>query len=210
MISTSRRLAGRSSFSLALLAAIAIAGCSKAPAAAALKTADDAVAAARRDGEKFAPEQLKALTDAASAAHAQFERGDYAAANSAAEAVVADGQDVVKTAAAKKEATAKAWGELQARVPEAAEAVRAKVAELSGMKRLPKGISAAQLEDAKTGLAALDQDWTEASAAAKSGDLLAALEKGRAASARAQQLKDALSLGAASEPAPGPRPPAGK
>ena len=212
MISTCRRLDGQSKSIFALLAAMAAlaVACSKAPAEAALKAADESVTAARRDGEKFAPQQLKALTDAAKAAHAEFDRGDYAAAKTSAEGVVADAQDVRKAAAAKKEEATKAWGELQGRVPGLREAIRAKLDELAAMKRLPKGVTAAQLADAKSGLAAFDQDWTDATAAAQLGDLIAALEKGRAASARAQELRNALGLAAPAEAAPSPQPSAGK
>lgn len=194
---------------LAAVAALAVA-CSKAPAEAALKAADEAVTAASRDGERFAPEQLKALTDAAKAAHAEFDRGDYAAAKASAERVTADAQDVLKAAAAKKDEATKAWSDLQARVPGMGEAIHAKVNELAAMKRLPKGVTSAQLADAKTGLAAFEQDWTDATAAAQSGDLVAAVEKGRAASARAQELRNALGLSAPAEAAPSPQPSAGK
>lgn len=205
MISTRR---SKSIFALlAAVAALAVA-CSKGPAEAALKAADEAVTAASRDGEKFAPEQLKALTDAAKAAHAEFDRGDYAAAKTSAERVAADAQDVVKAAAAKKEEATKAWGELQAGVPGMGEAIRAKVNQLAAMKRLPKGFTAARLLEVKTGLAAFDQAWTDATGAAQSGDLVAALEKGRAARAQALELMNALGL--AADAAPSPQPSAGK
>jgi len=202
----------RSRSILALLAAVSAlaVACSKAPAEAALKAADEAVTAAGRDGEKFAPEELKALTDAAKAAHAEFDRGDYAAAKTSAERVTADAQDVQRAAAAKKEEATKAWGALQASVPGMGEAVRAKVNELAAMKRLPKGFTSAKLAEAKTGLAAFDQAWTDATAAAQSGDLAAALEKGRAARAKALELKNALGLAAPADAAPSPQPTAGK
>jgi len=201
----------RQSKAVWLVAAVALAAaCSKGPAEAALKAADEAVASASRDGERFASQQLKALRDGASAAHQEFDRGDYAAAKTSAEHVVADAQDVIKAAAAKKDEATKAWSDLQARVPGMREAIRAKLDELAAMKRLPKGVTTAQLADAKSGLAAFDQDWTDATAAAQSGDLVAALEKGRAASARAQELRNALGLAAPAEAAPSPQPSAVK
>ena len=196
MISTRRSFVGQSKSIFGLLAAVAAlaTACSKAPAEAALKAADEAVTAASRDGEKFAQEQLRALTDAAKAAHGEFDRGDYAAAKASAEKVAADAQDVVKAAAAKKEEVTKAWGDLQARIPGMGEAVRAKVNQLAAMKRLPKGFDKTRLAQAKAGLAELDQAWGEAGTAAQSGDLVSAAEKAQAAAAKAQELVTSLGI----------------
>ena len=212
MTMTRPRLESRSKGVLALLAALASLGaaCSKAPAEAALKAADESVTVARRDGENFAPEAFNDQAQAAKAAHAQFDRGEYAAAKVSAQHVVADAQDIIKAAAAKKEEARKAWTELEARVPPMRDAIRAKVHGFAATNRPPKGISAAHRQEATNGLAALEQDWTEANEAAKAGDLMVALGKGRAASARAQQLKEALGLDTPAEPLPNPRPPAGK
>lgn len=212
MISTRRLPGGHSKSLFALLAAVAAlaATCSKAPAEAALKAADQAVASASREGEKFVPEQLKALMDAAKSAHEKFDRGDYAAAKAAADAVVTEAQDVEKAAAAKKDEVTKAWGDLQARVPAMGDVIRAKVDELAAMKKLPKGFDAARLEEAKAGLATFDRAWGEASVAAQSGDVISAAEKGRAARAKALELIDALGLPSPAEAASQPPPPADK
>lgn len=196
MISTRRSFVGQSKSIFGLLAAVAAlaTACSKAPAEAALKAADEAVTAASRDGEKFAPEQLRDLTDTAKAAHGVFDRGDYAGAKTAAEAVVKDAENVVKAAAAKKAEVTKAWSDLQARVPAMGDAVRNKLNELAATKRLPKGFDKARLEQAKAGLAELDQAWGEAGTAAQSGDLVSAAEKAQAADAKAQELVTSLGI----------------
>jgi hypothetical protein len=194
---------------LAVVAALA-ATCSKAPAEAALKAADQAVASARVEGEKFAPEQLKALMDAAKSAHERFDRADYPAAKASADAVVAEAQDVEKAAAAKKEEVTKAWGDLPGQVPAMGDKIRVRVDELAAMKKLPKGFDAARLEDAKAGLATFDQAWGGAAAAAQSGDVISAVEKGRAARAKAQELISALGLPSPAATAPEPPPPAAK
>ncbi len=212
MTGTRRLSAAKSKSLFALLAVVAAlaATCSKAPAEAALKASDQAVASARTEGEKFAPEQLKALMDAAKSAHEKFARGDYAAAKASADAVVADAQDVEKAAAAKKEEVTKAWGDLQAQVPAMGDTVRAKVDELAAMKKLPKGFDVARLEEAKAGLAAFDQAWGGAAASAQSGDLLPAVEKGQAARAKALELINALGLPSPAAAASQPQPPAAK
>jgi hypothetical protein len=212
MISRRRLLRVQSKSLFTLLAAVAAlaAGCSKGPAETALKAADQAVAAASREGEKFAPEQLKALMDAAKSAHERFDRGDYSAARASAEAVASDAQDVVKTAAAKKEEVTKAWGDLQVQVPAMGDAIRAKVDELATIKKWPKGFDAVRLEEARAGLAAFDQAWGSASAAAQSGDLMSAAERGRAADWKALELINALGLPSPAEVASEPQPPAAK
>jgi hypothetical protein len=187
MISSRRLFRGQSKSLVGLLAAASAlaAACFKAPAETALKAADQAVASASRDGEKFAPEQFKALMEAAKSAHEQFTRGDYAVSKASAETLVTDAQEVVKAAAAKKQEVTKAWSELQTQVPTMGDAIRAKLDELAAMKKLPKGFDRAQLEEAKAGLAAFDQAWGSAAAAAQSGDVISALEKGRAAHVKA-------------------------
>jgi hypothetical protein len=196
----------KSLFAFLAVAAALAATCSKAPAAAALTASDQAVASARTEGEKFAPEQLKALMEAAKSAHDKFDRGDYAAAKASADAVVAEAQDVQKAAAAKKEELTRAWDDLKTQVPAMGDTIRARIDELAAMKKLPKGFDVARLGEAKGGLATFDQAWGGAAAAAQSGDLISAVEKGRAARAKAQELSNALGLAspavAASEPPP--------
>src|SRR5689334_8275822 len=82
-------------FAFVTLAAIAAVACGKAPAQAALTAADTAVAGAKAEGEKYVPEQFKALSDAAAAAKAKFDSGDYKAALEGAQHVATEAQNVV-------------------------------------------------------------------------------------------------------------------
>ena len=82
---------------------LVVVGCSKGPAEAALKAADEAIAKAKPEAEKFVPEQFKALTDAAAAAKANFDKGDYAAVLTAAKDLPAKAAEVMTAATAKKE-----------------------------------------------------------------------------------------------------------
>jgi hypothetical protein len=212
MTGTRRLSAAKSKSLFALLAAVGAlaATCSKAPAEAALKAADQAVASARTEGEKFAPQQLEALVDAARSAHDRFDHRDYAAAKASAGAVIAEAQDVEKAAAAKKEEVTQAWGDLQAQVPAMGDTIRAGVEEMAAMKKLPKGFDMARLEHAKAGLAAFDQAWGGAAAAAHTGDVNTAVEKGRATRAKALELINALGLPSPAAAASEPPPPATK
>jgi hypothetical protein len=62
------------------------------------------------------------------------------------------------------------------------------------MKKLPKGFDKARLEEAKAGLAAFNQAWSDAAAAAQSGNVTSAIEKGRTAHVKALGLASDLGL----------------
>jgi hypothetical protein len=85
--------------SIALLAV----GCNKGPAQDALDVADQALAAARPELEKYAPEELGSLTRAAQAARAEIEKGNYTEALKAAQALPAKIQAALAAATARKD-----------------------------------------------------------------------------------------------------------
>ena len=58
----------------------------------------------------------------------------------------------------------------------------------------PAGLDKDKLEGAKAGLASLNQSWTEASGAAKSGNMSDAIAKGQAAKAKAVEVMTALNM----------------
>ena len=83
--------------------ALGAAGCNKGPAEAALKAADQALAAARADGEKYVPEEFTSLSGALAAAQAELEKGNYTEALKAAQALPARIDAAVAAAGQKKE-----------------------------------------------------------------------------------------------------------
>ena len=85
------------------LAALVAVACGKGPAQAALTAADTAVAGARPEGEKYVPEQFKALADAAAGAKTKFDAGDYKGALDAAQGIPAQASAVVQAAGARKQ-----------------------------------------------------------------------------------------------------------
>ena len=175
------------------LAAV-LAACSKAPAEAALKSADAAIEAIRPDAEKFVPTEWAALQEAAKAAHEKFTKGDYAGALSAAQALPAKASEVATAAAKKKEEVVKAWAELQANLPQLVQTLTERVGALSKLKTLPKDVEKAAVENAAEAMPGLSQSWQDAVQAAAGGDLLAAVTRGGEVKARAEELATSLGL----------------
>ncbi|MCM2313605.1 MAG: hypothetical protein NDJ92_00445 [Thermoanaerobaculia bacterium] len=181
---------------LALLAA----GCSKAPAEAALKVADEAIANVKPEAEKYVPEQFNALTAAAADARAKFDAKDYKGALTAAQALPAQADEVMKAAAAKKEELMKQWADMQGSLPAMVQSLTEKIGGLAAMKKLPKGVDAAMVETAKTSLADVTAGWTAASDAFTAGDITGAIAKAGDVKTKAEQLSTMLEA----VPAPAP------
>lgn len=188
---------------LFLLAPLALVyGCSKAPAEAAVKAAEQAVDAARPVAEKFVPDQVKSLSDALADAKDKFGKGDYAGALAAAKDLPARANEVVAAAKAKKEELTKAWEGMAKDVPGMVAAISAKVGELSALKKLPKGMDKAVVDGAKTALDGLNQGWAKASDAVKAGNYQDALKQAGEVKAKAQDVMNSLGIGAAPAAAP--------
>ena len=187
------------SFAFLTLAAFVAVACGKGPAQAALTTADAAVAGARAEGSKFVPDQFKALSDAAAAAKAKFDAGDYKGALEAAQAVPAKAQAVVQAAAARKTELMDSWKSMESTLPTAVAAIQKKVMELQAARKLPTGIDKAALEQAKMSLESATAMWAEAGTAFGAGDIIAATAKAGQVKAMADELMSHLGLSA--EPA---------
>jgi hypothetical protein len=171
---------------------LAVVGCSKGPAEAALKAADEAIAKVKPEAEKYVPAELKGLADAAAEAKTKFDAGDYSAALAGAKELPARAADVAKAAAAKKDELTAKWNEFQGSLPGVVQGLTDKVNTIATMKRLPKGFEAAQLESAKTSLSDVTGIWTAATEAFAGGDVAAALAKAGDVKTKAEELTKAL------------------
>ncbi len=183
--------------SAVLIAALALVACEsadKAPAAAAITAAQTALDAVRAEAAKFVPDQVKAVEDALTTAKANFEKQDFKAALASAQDAAAKTKDLGAAAAAKKAELTKAWEEMSSGVPKMAEAIKGRVEILSKSKKLPAGLDKAKLDGAKAGLAALDQSWTEAADAFKSGNVTDAVAKAKTAKDKAVEVMTALNM----------------
>jgi hypothetical protein len=168
----------------------------KAPAEAAMKLAEEAVNAARVEGEKLVPDDFKSLSDDLNAAKDQLAKGDYKAALASSQTIQQKANDVIAKAKAKKDELTKSWTDLSASVPGMVAAIQAKVESLSAMKKLPKGMDAGKLAAAKEGLASAQSAWGEAQDAFKAGNWSDAIAKAQAVKDRAATVMATLGLSA--------------
>ena len=179
---------------LAVLVLVACESADKAPAAAAITTAQAAIDAVKGEATKYVPDQVKPVEDALATAKANFEKKDFKAALAGAQDVAAKAKELGAAAAAKKVELTKAWEEMSSGVPKMAEVIKSRVDILSQSKKLPAGLDKAKLDDAKAGLASLNQSWTQASDAFKSGDVTDAVGKAKAAKDKAVEIMTALNM----------------
>lgn len=149
----------------------------KVPAQAAITAAEQAIGAVSGEAQKFVPDQLKATNDALAAAKDQFAKGDYKGALASATELTAKAKELGAAALAKKDQLTKAWTEASADLPKALAALKSRVGILSEAKKLPKGLDAAKLAEAKEGLAAGTKTFEEAAAAFAAGNLADATQK---------------------------------
>jgi len=175
------------------------AGCSKGPAEAALKAADEAIAKVAPDAEKYVPEQFKTLTDAAAAAKASFDKGDYAAALAVAKDLPAKATEVMTAATAKKDELMGQWNVLSKDMPILVADWQKKIDELIASKKLPKTATPERIEEIKAKFAEVNTTWTKATEAFNAGDIKGALENAGAVKASVDWME---SVWAAVAPAP--------
>ena len=192
------------------LAALVAVACGKGPAQAALTAADTAVAGARPEGEKYVPEQFKALADAAAGAKTKFDAGDYKGALDAAQGIPAQASAVVAAAGARKAELMASWKAMEGTLPTMVADITKKVMELSTARKLPAGMDKAGVEAAKLSLDGATAIWTEAGAAFGSGDVITAVAKATQVKTAAEELmaKQGKAPAAAAAPAAAPAEPA--
>jgi hypothetical protein len=187
---------GAAALALVSLAVLATA-CNKGPAAEALKAADEALAAAQPEIQKYVPEELPPLAAAMQAAHADLEQGHYTAALKAAQGMPAKIRATLTAAAAKKEKLVAAWNDVSAGLPSLVQSIAAKLAEIAAAPRLPEGLDETALAAAQTDLGSVTRAWTEATAAFRGGDVPRAVRTAQDVQAKALALATMLGLTAA-------------
>lgn len=176
------------------LAAFAAVACGKGPAQAALTAADTAVSSTRADGEKFVPDQFKALSDSAAAAHAKFDSGDYKGSLEAAQGIPTQATAVIQAASAKKTELMESWKAMEGSLPGMVADVQKRIMELATAKKLPAGLDKAGLASAKIALEGATAVWAEAGTAFGAGNVMAAVTKGGQVKATAEELMTKLGM----------------
>lgn len=179
----------------AALAALITVACAsqKEPAQMALSGLEQAVKAATPDIETFAADQMAGLNAAVAGVKAKFDAGNFAAVIADVPGVTSKLQAVAAAAGEKKTALTAEWGSFAA-MPAAVGQVTAKLTELSGMRRLPAGMTTNTLAEAKTSLDKVTALWTEASGAFGKGDLIAAVAKAKDVKPMVDSLMSMLGL----------------
>lgn len=174
--------------------AFAAVACGKGPAQAALTAADEAVASAKTEGEKFVPDQFKALSDTAAQAKQKFDAGDYKAALEAAQGIPEQAKAVVDAAAAKKTELTNSWAAMEGSLPAMVGEIQKKIAELMAARKLPAGMDKAKVEEAKTSMDSATALWAEAGTAFQGGDILGAVAKATSVKETATKVMESLGM----------------
>jgi hypothetical protein len=187
------RTKGKVASVVAALALVA-AACNKGPAEEALAEANQALAAARPDLEKYVPEELASLTSAAQQARAQLDQGHYTDALKTAQGLPSKIRAAKAAAAAKNDQLVAAWNELSGSLPKLVEAITARVAELVAAQKLPRGMDEVRFATAQADVGSVTREWTEATAAFQGGDVPKAVKIAQDAKAKAEALAGMLGL----------------
>ncbi len=166
----------------------------KAPADAAIKAADEALAAVRAEAAKVMPAELKAVEDALAAAKANYQKGEYQQALTGAKDVSAKVKDLAATAATKKDELTSNWQEMSGGIPGMMGAISKRVEILSKARTLPAGLDKEKLESVKATLATANQTWTEAASAFATGNLADAVGKAKSVKETAVEIMNTLGM----------------
>lgn len=160
---------------LPLLVTLACTDANKAPAEAAVKAAETAVATLNEEVSQLVPEQTKAVRDGLASAKTALAKQDYKAARTSAEGLPAKAAQAVaaaqvkraelaKAAAAKAAELKKGFDEDVAKLSKKVAALKTKVASLSKSKRLPAGVTKAAVTKAKETLLSIETSFAAAKA----------------------------------------------
>ncbi len=179
---------------LAVACCVGLTACSKGPAEAAIKAADEALAGVKADASLYVPDQFQAVEASLAAAKESFEKGDYKQALAGAKDIAAQAKDLAAAAAAKKEELGKSWEEMSGGLPNMVSAIQSRVDILSKSRRLPSGLDKAAFENAKASLDTVNQTWSEATSAFSGGNLMEAVTKATAVKEKAAEIMAALGM----------------
>ena len=192
-------------YALALVCAATLAcNSGKAPAEAAMKLAEEAVAGAQTEAASLVPDDMKSLSDDLAAARDAMTKGDYKTALASAQSIQQKANDVLAKAKAKKDELTATWNQMSDSVPKMVDAIKSRVDILSQSKKLPAGMDAAKLASAKDGLATATTAWTEAQDAFKASKWTDAIAKGTSAKDKATEVMGMLGMQAGGAPAAAP------
>jgi hypothetical protein len=166
----------------------------KAPAEAAIKAAEEALAGVKSDAAIYVPDQFKAVEDSITAAKESFQKGEYQQALTNAKDLAGKAKDLAAAVAAKKDELTKSWQDMSGGLPGMVSAIQSRMNILSKSKKLPAGLDKDKFESAKASLASITQTWTEATTAFSGGNLMDAVTKATTVKEKAVEIMSALGM----------------
>ncbi|HON58684.1 MAG TPA: hypothetical protein P5040_07615 [Smithella sp.] len=176
---------------------------SKGPAEMAIKASEEAVNATKAEAAKILPDEVKMLEDSLASVKEKFVKKEYKAALEEATALSGKAKDVLAAAKAKKDEFTQKWNAMSQELPQMVTDIQAKVDSLSKVKKLPANLSKQALEEAKTGLASVKEDWAKAEESFKAGSFADAVNAATAIKDKALKIMETLGMSApAAAPAP--------
>ena len=179
-----------------LVSIIMLVACSsdKGPAELAIKAAEEAVNASKAEAAKYVPEELKSLEGALTAVKDKFANKDYKAAITEAQALTGKAKDLLGAANAKKEELTKSWTDLSEGLPKMVGAIQSRVDILSKSKKLPANLTAEKFTEAKSGLAAAQEEWGKAMESFKAGNIADAVSAANSVKVKAVSAMEILGM----------------
>ena len=194
-----KAVAALAASSLALLAL----ACNEGPAEDALAIADQEIAAARPELERYAPGELAALEAGVKQARAQVGQGRYTEALREARKVPSRVRAALAVAAAQKEKEVAVWKSLAESVPRLQETIATRIAWLTEAQRLPRGMDETGFAAAPAELESLKRAWAGAKAAFQGGDIATAVRTGQEVEGKSEVFATRLGLVFPTPPPPG-------
>jgi hypothetical protein len=165
--------------------------CNKGPARAAIAETDQALALARPELERYAPEDLARITAEADAARGRLAAGQYTTALRIAQTLPERIAQASAKASARRDALTPAWTGIAGSLPASIEALRARMAELDA-SHWPRGFDPTAIDAVKAELGGVQAARARAEAAFRAGDVREAVRIGTDAQARAAALATRL------------------
>lgn len=176
---------------------------SKGPAEMAIKASEEAVNATKAEAAKILPDEVKMLEDSLASVKEKFVKKEYKAALEEATALSGKAKDVLAAAKAKKDEFTQKWNAMSQELPQMVTDIQAKVDSLSKVKKLPANLTKQALEEAKTDLASVKEDWAKAEESFKAGSFADAVNAATAIKDKALKIMETLGMSApAAAPAP--------
>jgi hypothetical protein len=182
--------------SVVVMAGLLLAACAsgQGPAEQALKAAENAVHSAAAEAVKYVPDQVKTVQDQLKSLKDTFAEGDYKAVVSGASDLIAKVKVLSAAAAAKKAELIKSWEDVNTGLPKVVDRIKRRVDIFAKAKMLPATVERATVDEAQTGLQALDKVWDDAQASFRSGNLADALAKAQTAKTQAADIMTKLGM----------------